>query len=679
MGYRTQGTRSGGINMSINLTDNYSNTMRKVDEQNKRTQKSMQQVTNTLDRQIKQMLYYDRVLSNNTMQRRVNNEQRLRQQALNNEQRDNRARELEMLRHTNRMEEIQARKSSNKTQQTGGGINFFNLQNLASAFYLVEKIFRAVKGVVDDITNSVDTILSQKGRLGLYNTTGQSTGAVYQYMANTALESRSDLTATAELVNRLLASEVYSGQNATTKTIDTVGLINKALVAGGGTTREVQSTLLQLSQGLAQGQLQGQELKAIRQYAPYLGNVIIEGLKKQGLGEYSLGDLKELGSSGMLTTERVLKSIELMAEQINKDFEQMPKTWGQAMTNMRTQGSMFLNMLQESNSSIQDLYNQMWNFSDFLASDDSAKFWENLALGANLFFTLATMGLSALQDGLIWVVEHLDAIIGVATILFTVFAIGFISTHAALFATLAVLYILVKVFDEFGISGIQILAIIVGFIAVLIDLVGRLATAISSGLVAAFKTLGSIALGILSSIAQAIGRILDALGIDWGQSLVNWGAKAAIDAKWLKEEADAKWAEAGDAIFKGEPDKVYTDAYNQIMGLSGKFEDFKNTLKEYDPEALRKGVGGVPGTDYPIDTNVTGGKLDSAGEVDLSNEDIQLLRDIAARDYLINVSTVTPVMNNSFGDIRETADINKIMDELERMVDEELATSVVVG
>ena len=130
MGYRTQGTRSGGINMSINLTDNYSNTMRKVDEQNKRTQKSMQQVTNTLDRQIKQMSYYDRVLSNNTMQRRVNNEQRLRQQALNNEQRDNRARVLEMLRDTNRMEEIQARKSSNKMQQTGGGINFFMLNKI---------------------------------------------------------------------------------------------------------------------------------------------------------------------------------------------------------------------------------------------------------------------------------------------------------------------------------------------------------------------------------------------------------------------------------------------------------------------------------------------------------------------------------------------------------------------
>jgi len=78
-----------------------------------------------------------------------------------------------------------------------------------------------------------------------------------------------------------------------------------------------------------------------------------------------------------------------------------------------------------------------------------------------------------------------------------------------------------------------------------------------------------------------------------------------------------------------------------------------------------------------------GGNIDSVGsiksDVDISDQDIQLLRDISARDFLLNLQTVTPQANVTFGDIRETADVNKILDVIQDMVDEELATSLVVG
>ena len=80
---------------------------------------------------------------------------------------------------------------------------------------------------------------------------------------------------------------------------------------------------------------------------------------------------------------------------------------------------------------------------------------------------------------------------------------------------------------------------------------------------------------------------------------------------------------------------------------------------------------------------VDGGDIDSVGsiksDVDISDQDIQLLRDIAAREFLLNLQTVTPQANVTFGDVRETADVNKILDVIQDMVDEELATSLVVG
>ena len=79
--------------------------------------------------------------------------------------------------------------------------------------------------------------------------------------------------------------------------------------------------------------------------------------------------------------------------------------------------------------------------------------------------------------------------------------------------------------------------------------------------------------------------------------------------------------------------------------------------------------------------NVAGGNLDSVGsiknDVNINDEDIQLLRDMAARDYLLNLQQITPVAHISFGDVRETADVNKIMDVIEDMVEEQMATSLV--
>lgn len=79
---------------------------------------------------------------------------------------------------------------------------------------------------------------------------------------------------------------------------------------------------------------------------------------------------------------------------------------------------------------------------------------------------------------------------------------------------------------------------------------------------------------------------------------------------------------------------------------------------------------------------IDGGELDSIGsiksDVDISDEDIQLLKDIAARDFLLNLQTITPTANITFGDIHETADVNKILSVIEDMVEEQLATSLVV-
>lgn len=67
----------------------------------------------------------------------------------------------------------------------------------------------------------------------------------------------------------------------------------------------------------------------------------------------------------------------------------------------------------------------------------------------------------------------------------------------------------------------------------------------------------------------------------------------------------------------------------------------------------------------------------------LKDEDIQLLLDVATRDYKLNYQQVTPQITMTFGDIRETADVDviaeELADKLQEIVDGNLEVVAVGG
>lgn len=660
------------------------------------------------------------------------------------------------------------------------------LQSLASGVYLAQKLTNAMSGVM----NTADTSRSQVARLGLYNTSQYSNEELYGHVFRTAMDTRSGLTETADLANKILISGVYQGESAVQAAIGTAGIINRALVAGGGTSEENKRAIRQLTQGLASGVLQGDELRSIREQAPYFAQVLAEGLSQiderfEGIG---IGDLKKLGAEGELTADRVVKAMWAMQDEINEDFAAMPKTFGQAMTSLSNIWQYFLWMLSDAEGPLGRINDKVWQFVDYLQSPQGLEFlnavakgidiisWaitsaldgigrfvvflqENSAVAQAIFLALGTAavvaGVSAAAAWIAatWPILLLITLVGVLAYMFLnagytaaeiVGAVaGFILATIAVLWN-AILYIVMFILEVVAViltavvgAGTGVILVVQGIVQIIVwAVMGVIAifwfllTVIESvfllgkaavqgfviGVVGLFYGLAQTVLGIMSLIAQGIDAVFgsnlaDAVG-GWSSSLE--GKFTAFveenDPTKTMEDIGKAWEDYGAGVAEmftsdqynlyGEMAGVVNGAGTAIDGIWGALGTSEDFLSGYllDPSAAYDagsewGIGvvdsigdfglGLPGNSvldmFNADgVTVDGGYLDGIkSDVNISDEDVQLMRDMAARDFLLQLQAITPVANVTFGDVRETADVNKIVEVIEQMVDEQMATALV--
>ncbi|WP_022697931.1 tape measure protein [Euryhalocaulis caribicus] len=167
-------------------------------------------------------------------------------------------------------------------------------------------------------------------------------------LADLAKTTRSEFAATADLYSRLAraGADLDLMQQQLLRTTE---LLNKAFVAGGSGTAERRSTVLQLSQALASGELLGEELRAIRENAPLVAQAIADEF---GVG---IGQLKELGRQGELTSDRIVKAILGASAGIETAFAATDKTIGDSLTNLRTEAIRFVGELDDATRATEGL------------------------------------------------------------------------------------------------------------------------------------------------------------------------------------------------------------------------------------------------------------------------------------------------------------------------------------
>lgn len=114
-------------------------------------------------------------------------------------------------------------------------------------------------------------------------------------------------------------------------------LVAKTFAIGGQNTKEIGAAMLQLTQALSSGRLQGDEFRSLFENSPlyvkYIGEYLgeIYGATDE-LGNsiaLSNGQLKELGAQGLLTSDVLIDAMFYAADEINEKFESVPRTFAQ--------------------------------------------------------------------------------------------------------------------------------------------------------------------------------------------------------------------------------------------------------------------------------------------------------------------------------------------------------------
>ncbi|MCC4295857.1 tape measure protein [Brevundimonas aurantiaca] len=169
-----------------------------------------------------------------------------------------------------------------------------------------------------------------------------------QQLVDLANETRTSTASTVELYSRLTRATSELGLTQA-DVLRLTELLNKSFASSGLSTQEAASAALQLSQALASGQLQGDELRSLRENAPAVAQAIADAM---GVG---IGALKDLGAEGKLTAKVVSSAILGSADDIESRFGSTTATVGQALTVLNNQLGAYIGQGDQSLSLTQRL------------------------------------------------------------------------------------------------------------------------------------------------------------------------------------------------------------------------------------------------------------------------------------------------------------------------------------
>lgn len=523
-----------------------------------------------------------------------------------------------------------------------------------------------------------DTVSSVTARLNNMNDGLQTTAELNNMIFESAQRSRGSYLETANLVTQLgsMAKDAFSSSQ---EIVAFAELLNKQLVISGASGSSASAAIFQLQQALASGVLRGEELNSVLEQAPVIAQTIADYLG------VSMGELRELGSQGAITSDVVKSAMFSAADETNAKFAEMPMTWSQVFT---TFGNYAIQALQPLLTALSWLANNIKIIGPLVLGAAGA--FAVFQIAANWTKIATTVvGILSLAYG---VLTGSTAAASAATLMFNSALLASPITWVVMGVMLLVgaLYAGVAAFNHFSGSSVSATGIIMGAVytlgafvynivagmwnqfAVFANFIGNVFNNPIAAIKVAFYDMAVTVLSYLQSIASGLQNLLNAIpgvkvnltsGID---SLIGKFSAAAE-----KTKSESGWKE----YVKSMDYKDLTGAYSAGYDKGSNFSLFGGGGGGFDYSTFQSsGLGGMA-NDLK---DIKGSTASIAKDVDMSKEDVKSLVDMATRQYInkVNLTSQTPIINVSGQNTGNTqADRKALADAIKDIIVEQAASS----
>lgn len=495
-----------------------------------------------------------------------------------------------------------------------------------------------------------------------------------------AAASRGEFLMTADVISKL-GMQARNAFGSSDELIIFSEQLNKNFKIAGTDAEGIRSVMYNLTQALASGVLRGQDLNSVMSNAP----IILEKVAKYM--DSDISQIRKLAEEGQLSADVIVKAMLDSADKTDEAFKNMPMTFADIMTRIKNEAQRalsgaFIKWNELLNS------DNMKNTIDFIVQLISS-FVETVADIIGLIIDIF--------GPIVATIGKFGDVINIAVTAFIAFklAVWAVNTAMTIFnvtcnanpiiliitAVLTLIMLLVKWVQSVGgvtIAWLKFKLAVVNIFAVLYVTIGGFMTAYTS-----------VILGVVSLVLHAVQSMVNA--VIKGFNAVITGANH-IPGVNIGLIGEAKFADNYDTWANGIRDKMSNYLISKSRSLSEKSKGIENEIKAKQDEIARKkeaekadplkdkreemqkeldkfkkdlentnkGIGKTAGHAGSIDK-----KLDDGLEV--NNEDLKAIRDVMFQRAIQNLSwdKIDVHVDNSFGDVHETADTDSIIKSIE--------------
>lgn len=237
-------------------------------------------------------------------------------------------------------------------------------RRLGASIFILINGFRTLQQFGDQLDRL--TIVKNKVR-SLYESeeeVGKVTDMIYQ-SAQDARTSMDDFATTFLKVQ--LSTERYG--LSTEQAVQVTNTLAKAMVVGGATASETASVMLQFSQALSKGKLDGDEFRSVMENSPVLMRALAkEAGKTMGVVNAGQKDLMKWSKEGKLTIDILLNTLLNASGEIGSKFEKTNETLDQSFTKLSNTWAIFVNDVAQESGLTGYLKQSFKNLNDVFAS-----------------------------------------------------------------------------------------------------------------------------------------------------------------------------------------------------------------------------------------------------------------------------------------------------------------------